>query len=549
MRVIIYARYSSELQSAHSIDDQVALCRDRAAQEGWTVVDVFADYALSGATLERPGLQELVACARAGKADIVLTESLDRLSRDQEDIAGLYKRLTAWQVGIVTLSEGRINELHIGLKGTMNALFLKDLAAKSLRGQLGKARAGLAAGGIAYGYAVVKELDPNGDLVRGKRQIVSAQANVVRRIFKEFAAGVSTVAIAKGLNADGIPAPRGGTWNPSSIYGHRGRGVGMLANPLYAGRQVFNRHAFPRDPDTGSRRARLKNESEWVEAAVPELAIVDEELWQRVQDRLAAIPRKPPDQHRRPKRLFSGLIACGVCGERITIAFRNRYGCAGARQKGTCTNNRTMAAPELEQRILEGLRERLLEPELIQTFVEEFHAELQRRQKDARRRHRAVARERADLERQIARLVDAIAAGSATNIAAVGKKLRILEGMLSDLPVLTDAEPEKIEWHPNAVDIYKRQVDNLQAALNADEITRQESTAALRGLVDRIVAYPAEKRGQFDLELHGYLAAALNMGKLGNVGGGRVRHTGLKTNDNIRWFVITHLSTHSVGVT
>ena len=93
--------------------------------------------------------------------------------------------------------------------------------------------------------------------------------------------------------------------------------------------------------------------------------------------------------------------------------------------------------------------------------------------------------------------------------------------MLSDLPVLTDAEPEKIEWHPNAVDIYKRQVDDLQAALNADDITHETATAALRGLVDRIVACPAKKRGQFDLEPHGFLESVLNLGKLGNGGGGR----------------------------
>ena len=82
-------------------------------------------------------------------------------------------------------------------------------------------------------------------------------------------------------------------------------------------------------------------------------------------------------------------------------------------------------------------------------------------------------------------------------------------------------EPVTIEWHPNAVDIYKRKVADLQAALNADDITREEATAALRGLVDKIVAHPAEKRGQFDLELRGLLASALNLGKLGNIGGGR----------------------------
>ncbi len=68
------------------------------------------------------------------KVDIVMAEALDRFSRDQEDTAGLFKRLTFAGVNIVTLAEGDITHLHVGLKGTMNALFLKDLADKTHRG-------------------------------------------------------------------------------------------------------------------------------------------------------------------------------------------------------------------------------------------------------------------------------------------------------------------------------------------------------------------------------------------------------------------------------
>ena len=64
--------------------------------------------------------------------DVVLAESLDRFSRDQEDTAGLFKRLTFAGVNIVTLAEGDITHLHIGFKGTMNALFLKDLARRRI---------------------------------------------------------------------------------------------------------------------------------------------------------------------------------------------------------------------------------------------------------------------------------------------------------------------------------------------------------------------------------------------------------------------------------
>ena len=78
--------------------------------------------------------------------DVVLAESLDRFSRDQEDTAGLFKRLTFAGVNIVTLAEGDITHLHIGFKGTMNALFLKDLAEKTHRGCAGASRTGRPAG-------------------------------------------------------------------------------------------------------------------------------------------------------------------------------------------------------------------------------------------------------------------------------------------------------------------------------------------------------------------------------------------------------------------
>ena len=88
MRAVIYARYSSDLQSETSIDDQVQLCREHADKLDANVTAVHTDYAISGSVMNRPGLQALLAEARDGKMDIVVSEALDRLSRDQEDIAG-----------------------------------------------------------------------------------------------------------------------------------------------------------------------------------------------------------------------------------------------------------------------------------------------------------------------------------------------------------------------------------------------------------------------------------------------------------------------------
>lgn len=131
-RAVIYARYSSDNQREASIDDQVRICRELIARNGWEVAQVFCDQAISGSTSLRRGYQALLEGAREGAFDFVVAEALDRLSRDQEDVAGLYKRMRYAGVQIVTVADGEINELHVGLKGTMNALFLKDLAQRPI---------------------------------------------------------------------------------------------------------------------------------------------------------------------------------------------------------------------------------------------------------------------------------------------------------------------------------------------------------------------------------------------------------------------------------
>lgn len=94
--------------------------------------------------------------------DVVLAEIIDRISRDQEYIADFYKQASFARVRIVTLADGEISELHIGLKGTMGALYLKDLAQKTSR-----ILAGRCLGTASYGYRVVRRLAAEGELERG----------------------------------------------------------------------------------------------------------------------------------------------------------------------------------------------------------------------------------------------------------------------------------------------------------------------------------------------------------------------------------------------
>jgi len=237
MKVALYARYSSDHQRDASIADQLRLCRLLARREGWSIEREYSDHAISGATLLRPGFQSLMRDALRHEFDIVLAESLDRFNRDQEDTAGLFKRLTFVGIRIVTLSEGEVGHLHVGLKGTMNALFLKDLADKTRRGLRGRIEAGKSGGGLCYGYRVVKSMNA-GALTTGEREIDPVEAAVVVRILREFDAGVSPKDIAKRLNREGVAGPFGSQWSPSTIHGHHARGTGILTNELYVGRLV-----------------------------------------------------------------------------------------------------------------------------------------------------------------------------------------------------------------------------------------------------------------------------------------------------------------------
>lgn len=386
LRAALYARFSSESQRDASIADQMRLCRLHAEQQGWRIVEEYSDSAVSGASLIRPGIQALIADAGRRRFDVILTESLDRLSRDQEDVAGLYKRVRFAGAKIITLSEGEISELHIGLKGTMGALYLKDLADKTRRGLRGRIEAGKSGGGLTYGYEVVKRFTEAGEPIRGDRTINATEAEVVRHIFREYAAGKSSRAIAWALNRDGIPGPFGNAWGPSTIHGNPKRGNGILNNELYVGRLVWNRQRFIKDPETGKRVSRLNPEGEWVTQKVPELRIVDDELWQRVKERQRALAYTPKDKthpnplldRRRPKHLLAGLAKCGVCGGGYTLISEHLLGCATARNKGKCANRLNIRRDALEASVLSGLRTHLMHPDLFREFCTEFTAEINR---------------------------------------------------------------------------------------------------------------------------------------------------------------------------
>jgi site-specific DNA recombinase len=513
MRAAIYARYSSDSQRAASIEDQVRLCRERSEREGWTLYRTYSDAAVSGASMLRPGIQALIADAREGRFDVVVAEALDRISRDQEDVAGFFKRLTHAGVAIVTLAEGEIGHLHIGLKGTMNALFLKDLADKTRRGLRGRVEDGKSGGGNSYGYDVVHSLAGDGSLVRGERRVKADEAAIVERIFRDYVGGKSPRAIAFALNEEGVAGPRGSGWGASTIHGNKHRGTGILNNELYVGQLVWNRLRYSKDPDTGKRLSRLNPTESWIIRDVPELRIIDQDLWDRAKQRQTehSVATQDDDGQRlnrahRPRTLLSGLLKCGSCGGSYSKISQDHFGCITARNKGTCKNRLNIRRDRLEAQILDGLGTKLMDPELFKVFAEEFHREVNRLRIEAGAHITAAKDELQQISRKTAKLVNAISEGAPAK--ALAAELQRLESREEELERLLaeQASPPPPLIHPAVADIYRRKVADLQSSLNDPELAR-EAFEIIRSLIEAIILTP--EAGELQIELRGELASIL----------------------------------------
>ncbi|WP_048858089.1 recombinase family protein, partial [Acidiphilium multivorum] len=518
-KVALYARYSSENQRDTSIEDQLRLCRLHAEKQSWTIVDSYTDRAISGASLLRPGIQELIQDATRGRFEIVLAEAMDRLSRDQEDIAGLFKRMQFGGVRIVTLSEGDVTHLHIGLKGTMNALFLKDLADKVRRGLRGRVEHGKSGGGNAYGYDVVKKFAANGDPVRGDRTINEAESSIIRRIFEDYAGGKSPKRIATELNRDRIKAPSGGDWGFSTINGNLKRGNGILNNEMYIGRLVWNRQRFIKDPDTGKRVSRMNPQSEWITLDVPELRIIDQDLWDQAKARQRSVKadRETGDSNRlherqRGKYLLTGLTKCGSCGGGYSMVSADLVGCSTARNKGTCDNRLNIRRNQLEARVLTALKDHLMNPELFAVFCDEFTRRMNERRIEASTNINAAQSEIPRIERDLERLVDRFLKDDGA-ADALHARMKQLEGRKRELQeFLASAETPPPVLHPSMAVIYRERVAALHEALQQDE-TRAQAAEVIRSLVSEIVLTPAG--GLLEIDVGGDLAGILTIAAAG----------------------------------
>lgn len=509
MRTACYLRYSSDNQRDASIRDQLRNVEAYCARMGWASPVVYQDQAISGARTDRPGYQAAIAAAEAGLLDVLLVDDLSRLSRDHIESAQAIRRLKYAGVRVIGVSDGVDTarsgyKLEAGLRGLMGELYLDELAAKTHRGLMGQALDGYSAGGLPYGYRSVHD-------GRGYKRIIDeAQAQWVRYVFDRYAEGATCRQIADELNRQGVSSPRGGTWAHSALYPDS-KGVGMLGNPIYIGRQVWNRTAWVKDPTTGRRRRTMRPRSEWVIVEAPELAIIDAATWQACETRARSQKRDTAAKRTAgkgsggsgPKYLFSGLLKCGECGGAYIIISRTQYGCATHKDRGpsVCSNALKVKRTTIEQVLLAGVKAELLSDDAYKAFEAEARALLKAERPDPSQARRQLAQAQKELDN----LMAAIRAGiiTATTKKALEEAEHQVQSARDDLQAIERFEPAQIL--PRTREIYRDLVASLEAI---EDVTAARE--ALRQIIGDVRLVPEDGALTAEMQSPG-LAGALQI--------------------------------------
>ncbi len=509
VRCAIYARFSSDLQRPTSIEDQIRRCREFATQQGWTIVEEFVrfDEAKSAASLAgRDGLNSLIAATKLRPVafDCLLVDDTSRLARYLPDVLSMNDKLRYHGVFIYAVAQRldcreKTSRPLLTLHGMMDEQFLVSLAEKVHRGQEGRALKGLQPGGKCFGYRNVPIEDPTRSAKYGRfavsgvrLEIDEEQASIVRRVFESYASGHSLAVISKTLNEEGVQAPQPPrtrqirAWCPSSIRE-------MLRNERYRGVFVWNRTRKERNPETGRKISRPRPASEWMRVDVPEWRIVSEELWEAVQRQIELVNKRfgsytavggQTRTERSRQYLFSGFLACGLCGSNIVIVSGNgkrgyvKYGCPAHRYRGVCANAITIRQDRLEDQLVDGLIQKVLRPDMLEYVLQRFAEETQKRLKEIAAEHERAANGVNDLREQRSQL-KAKANNLAEAIAAMGHSPSLL------------AQLSRVEREIEAIDRKLAQLNTPQDVSVSLERLQEfiaEKAAGLRSILKSDVA-------------------------------------------------------------
>lgn len=282
MKAVIYARYSSHAQREESIEGQLRVCYDYAAREGFSIVNEYIDRAVSGTTDERPAFRRMISDSASRSFDTVLVYSVDRFARDRYAAATYKHELKRHGVRIVSATQPITAEPEgILLEALLEGLaeyYSANLARGVRRGMHENALKCQSVGGRPIlGYGV--------DPITKKYIVDPAGAGIVKEIFEKYNAGNSLISIVKYCNEQGYMTSQGKPFSRNSL-------TTILRNRRYIGWYLYD------DVE--------------IEGGMP--VIIEQDLFDSVQRRLAMNHRSKSRGKSAVDFLLTGKLFCGHCG-------------------------------------------------------------------------------------------------------------------------------------------------------------------------------------------------------------------------------------------
>jgi site-specific DNA recombinase len=425
MKVALYARVSSHRQEKQgTIESQVEALRRHARKEGFAVTEDFIclDDGVSGARLDRPGLDRLRDGAEAGRFDAVLALCPDRLSRKYAYLILILEEFERLGVPVLFLEQPPADDpqssLLIQIQGAVAEYERAKIAERHRRGKLHRAKQGeIFWNSVPLGYRRL----PRRDGVPAHVVLDEEKAALIRKIFHWHVHERITIRqIARKITLSGVVPPRGGkVWGETTV--HR-----ILRSEAYVGTLYYNRTrrvAADRAAGNAVYHIQIRPKEDWIAVSIP--SIIDRETYDQSQalhePNRQFSPRRLKEEH----WLLRRLLRCGRCGrkhscvtdaKRPELTRRYYYRCAKADDltgRLRCRPCHLHAAP-LDRLVWEEIRRHLLHPELLLRAQKELKSVRPLDQSFLTEQVRSAQRRLRQVEAERRRLVDAYQGGLIT---------------------------------------------------------------------------------------------------------------------------------------
>lgn len=403
IRAVIYTRVSTQEQAKEdktSLDEQLKQCKKVCIEKGWDVINEYKDAGISGHLLEeRLGLQKLLTDAKSGKFDLVVVKDFDRLARSKTRASQIRDSLKKEFIQTYSLStpveprnpksyDPTDDDLGLVVEGVSD--FMSEIERNKIRRRMMIAKNAIAESGkipnnVPFGYKIVRSFDSHGKVLRSV-EIDKDQSVVVKRIFQMTDAGTGKRTIALKLNQEGVASSRNGAWMSQTISY-------ILKNKTYAG---YVRWGW-RNSDYSVTKHKRDRGYEGIEVPGKHIAIIDEDLFDRVQAELKKRGSSFNGRAQMSRGLLTGIAKCIRCGHGVTYCRRKiknskrnpnwkdivtaEYRCSGTMYGQIQCSQRVMSASKLEGIVISQLKNYLNSPSVKRLFEEETSKPLKNKNK------------------------------------------------------------------------------------------------------------------------------------------------------------------------